>query len=112
MDSSLRLSGDKAYLIVDAVPSSGTEELRQRLNIASLSSLTVCHVGQAHCHLIAISKDLDTRSVADALTGNGFPSARITSVGTSFEVVTWIFSFIYLSVAILCSSTVYIQSID
>ncbi|KAL5112897.1 Copper-transporting ATPase 1 [Taenia crassiceps] len=86
LDSSLRLPGDKAYLVVDAVPTSGTEELRKRLDITPLSSLTVYHAGQMYCHLIALSKELDTRSIADTLTDSGFPSARIASVGTGFEV--------------------------
>ncbi|VDK34299.1 unnamed protein product [Taenia asiatica] len=91
LDSSLRLPGDKAYLIVDSVPSPGTEELQQRLNITSLSSLTVYHVGQAYRHLVALSKDLDTRSIAGTLTDNGFPSARIAYTGTGFEVCVAIY---------------------
>ncbi|KAH9285548.1 Copper-transporting ATPase 2 [Echinococcus granulosus] len=91
LNSSLRLPGNKAYLIVDALPSPEIEELRRRLNLASLSSLAVCRVGQAYCHLVTLSKGLDTRSIADILTGNGFPSARIASVGTGFEVYVSIY---------------------
>ncbi|VDM36345.1 unnamed protein product [Hydatigera taeniaeformis] len=86
LKSSLRLSPDKAYLLIDAVPSSETEGLRQLLDLSSLSSLTVCRVEEKYCHLVELSKDLDTRTIADTLSDKGFPSARITPVGTDFEI--------------------------
>ena len=88
LEHSLHLKESNSYLLVDSFPSSSITDLQQRLGPVGFSSVAVHQIGgQVYRHLISFSKSVNTRSIADTLSGLGFPAARIASIGSNFEVV-------------------------
>lgn len=87
LDSSITLQEEKTYLIVDGVPSQRIDRLQQIANPIPLDSCAFCLNERSYRHLIALSTQTSTRSVADAFSAKGFPCARIAPTLSDLKAV-------------------------
>lgn len=98
LDSSIILQEERSYLIVDLVTSLQINCLREIIPYIPLESHAFCPNEHSFRHIISFPKHFSSRSVADKLTANGFPSARIALVVPDLEVFsffTWFWMVFY-----------------
>ncbi|VDN99112.1 unnamed protein product [Rodentolepis nana] len=86
LESSISLRHESSYLIVDMVASLLIDSIQEIVGDIPLESLAFCPNEQSYRHIISLPKQTSTRSVADKLTANGYPSASIRSVPSNLEI--------------------------
>lgn len=87
LETFLHLNEFSVYLIIDSVPTPSITDLQKHLDHVILSPFTACQIGSMYCHLVSLQKGVEARPIADTLSSFGFPSARINSVSSCFEVL-------------------------
>ncbi|KAM3174361.1 hypothetical protein ACTXT7_010710 [Hymenolepis weldensis] len=86
LDSSISLQEGRSYLIVDLVTSLQINCIQEIIPDIPLESHAFYPNEHSFRHIISLPKHFSTRSVADKLTANGFPSARIALVVSDLEI--------------------------